>query len=683
MSTYTSQRPGRPLVLFVAAALIPLVAFAVVTTLLSLKEQRAVLEEGALAQARRISVLVDTELKGQLEVLEALAQSPDLDEPPDFGRFAEALRREQRTNPLWIAGILSGVDGNVLIHTLLPLPRRVVDIESLQRAVHDGKPTVGPLLMGQAGPGLALRAPVIRDGVARLVVTAGLRPAGVRDVLLAAGLPPEWLGIVIDRTEHVVACTQAKERFVGGLANPFARAASEHATSGIYEGRVSDGVPTVSVFYVSPKTGWSVHIGIPRTVFDAPLVKGRWIAIGGGTSCLILTGTFLYLMAREVRRRRAASEAFEQAQRIEGLGRLTGGVAHDFNNLLTIILGNADVLERRFAEARDSAPLRAIRAAAERGANLTRSLLVFSRGGTGERSTFDVNACLRNMRGMLLETAGARITVDLEFQPGLPLVSIDRLEFELALLNLASNARDAMPDGGRMLVATGAAELPGGKRGILVLVADTGAGMPPHIQKRAFEPFFTTKEIGHGTGLGLWQVFGLARATGGDVRIESRPGAGTRVSLLLPEAPVEAKAAVRAEPPVSTARLDGRCVLLVDDNVQVREVMAANLQAEGYKVREAGDAGAALTLLENHPEAFDVVVSDIVMPGPFDGLALARTVAQRWPGLPVVLVSGYAKTLAQAQIEGLQVLMKPVTAAALAETVARAVGSGAKARLAR
>ncbi len=527
------KRSVRPLALLLVAALVPLIVFAVVATVVSLRSERAAQEHDALAQAHRIADLVDAELERQLDVVATLARLPSLDPPADVPAFAETLRREQAARPAWLTAMLADPDGKVLVATRVPR-ENVVDIESFQQVVQKRVPLVGNIGRGTAGLALPVRAPAIRDGQVRFVVVAALLPDVIRDGLLAAAVPEAWTATVTDRVGRIVARTHGDASMLAQPASPVALAARGQASSGVFEGRLREGVPDVSVFYVSPTTGWTVYIAIPRPLFNAPLVRATWIAAAGGAASIALAATFLTLLLRELRLRRRDAATLESAQRLEALGRLTGGVAHDFNNLLAVVSGNLELLERRLPGAAGHRSIAAIRGAVDRGVSLTRGLLTFSRSGLGQGTVEDVNACIRGVYSMMCETVGPDVKAELDLRDPLPPVMLDRVQLDLALLNLAANARDAMPRGGVLRIATRPTTLADGVAGVAITVADTGVGIHADILSRVFEPFFTTKEIGRGTGLGLAQVYGFARNAGGTAEISSAPGAGTSVSIGLP-----------------------------------------------------------------------------------------------------------------------------------------------------
>jgi signal transduction histidine kinase/CheY-like chemotaxis protein len=370
-------------------------------------------------------------------------------------------------------------------------------------------------------------------------------------------------------------------------------------------------------------------------------------------------------LQRETEERQRAEAALAQAQRMDALGQLTGGIAHDFNNLLQAIQGSLDLINRR---PDDPAKVRRLAEgavnAAERGARLTSQLLAFSRTRQLKLESFLVSDLAAGMRELLALTIGADIDLRFDLTGDEAAVLTDRNQAELALLNLVINARDAMPEGGRITIKTdrviadsGEPDLAAGDY-MKVSVIDTGIGMTPEVMAKAFEPFFTTKPVGQGTGLGLSQVYGFARHTGGAARVSSAPGAGAVVSLLIPvgSAPGRAAPVPRAERPALGAAA-GR-VLVVDDDESVRGIAVEALRAMGVDVLEASGGGAALALCER--EAPDLALLDFAMPG-MNGADLATALRQRWPELKIVFVTGYADVT---QLDGVlgpkaRILRKP------------------------
>jgi signal transduction histidine kinase/ActR/RegA family two-component response regulator len=381
-------------------------------------------------------------------------------------------------------------------------------------------------------------------------------------------------------------------------------------------------------------------------------------------------------LIRQMSERTQIEESLRQAQKMEAIGQLTGGIAHDFNNLLMVVLGGLTMLERNTKPARREMLIHGIREAAQRGAALTRQLLTFSRKQSLQPQPLDLAGRIRSMRDLLERSLGGQVQVKLKFADDLWPVYVDPGELELVVLNLVVNARDAMPGGGTIRIH--AENLPPADNGELqgdyvrLAVTDSGLGMTAEVRARAFEPFFTTKEVGKGSGLGLAQVYGFTKQSGGSVQIHSEVGQGTCISLLLPRSVLPVQEVSRA---ISTAATElsvqgaGGSVLLVEDNDQVAALVSEMLHELGYDARWVANGAAALETLTGG-NAFDVVFSDIMMPGEMDGLELGRQIRLRWQGIPVLLTSGYAHGAVQrAESEGFRVLPKPYDLSALASAL--------------
>ena len=369
------------------------------------------------------------------------------------------------------------------------------------------------------------------------------------------------------------------------------------------------------------------------------------------------------VLRREMAERARMEEALRQSQKMEAVGQLTGGVAHDFNNLLMVIIAGLEMIQRHRHSDRFDGFVESMRNSALRGASLTRQLLAFARRQPLKPEPVDLAAHVGQMGDLLDRSLGANVRLQTYFSPGLWRVQADPGELELVLLNLAFNARDAMPGGG-VITVTGENVQAGTADGgdgdcVRLTVEDTGTGMPPDVAARAFEPFFTTKEVGKGSGLGLAQTYGFARQSGGSARIESEIGRGTRIVLLLPRSHDQASVSyLQPELPRAVESGNGR-ILVVEDDEAVAGMVAGMLSQLGYDVLRASDAAGALRAVDDG-EAINLVFSDIVMPGGMDGLGLARELRSRCPELPVVLTSGHPGT-ASSELEGsgLRVLAKP------------------------
>jgi PAS domain S-box-containing protein len=390
-------------------------------------------------------------------------------------------------------------------------------------------------------------------------------------------------------------------------------------------------------------------------------------------------------VTEEVALRMEAEEALRQSQKMETLGQLTGGIAHDFNNLLQIITGNLDILQRTIPT--DSPRLkRSVENAmkgAERAAVLTQRLLAFSRRQPLVPKIFNPNKLVGGMSELLFRSIGETVAIETVFEPELWRVEADPNQLENALLNLAVNARDAMPDGGKLLIETANTtfdrEHPENESGtfageyVVICVSDTGLGMDAATAERAFDPFFTTKEVGKGTGLGLSMVYGFVKQTGGHLKIDSAPGEGTRVKVYLPrhhgeEVDVDIKVAPDAAPQGE----NGETILVCEDDDDVRAYSAQSLRELGYRVMEAANGQAALGLLEDANGSVDLLFTDIVLPGGMTGAIVAERARKIQPGLKVLFTTGYARDaiVHHGRLDpGVELLSKPFSYADLAARV--------------
>jgi PAS domain S-box-containing protein len=386
--------------------------------------------------------------------------------------------------------------------------------------------------------------------------------------------------------------------------------------------------------------------------------------------------------AVDITERRQGEEVLRQAQKMEAVGQLTGGVAHDFNNLLTIIRSATDFLRRReLPEERRRRYVDAISETVERASKLTAQLLAFARRQPLKPEVFDVGAQVDNVVQLIRPLVGDRIEISVAIEaPGCFTIA-DVAQFETALINLAINGRDAMNDEGRLTMsvmqADGLPSLRGqparGGEFVAIAVMDTGTGIAPENLDKIFEPFFTTKEVGKGTGLGLSQAFGFARQSGGDIAVKSTLRKGATFTIYLPQAPAPAatgEASVLGSEPTATGR--GYRVLVVEDNDEVGQFSTELLEDLGYSVKRVANANAALAILAEDEFATDLVFSDVIMPG-MNGLELAGIIRERFPGLPVVLTSGYSDVLAANAHHGFELIQKPYSVELLSRILRKAI----------
>ena len=379
----------------------------------------------------------------------------------------------------------------------------------------------------------------------------------------------------------------------------------------------------------------------------------------------------------------ATEEALRQAQKMEAVGQLTGGVAHDFNNLLTVVRSSVDLLRRdNLTEARRQRYVEAISTTVDRAARLTGQLLAFARRQSLQPEVFDGRENVRAIADMIGTLVGSRVQVLTDFPDTQCLVLADPNQFDTALVNMVANARDAMGGEGQLRIKLAAVEqlplphtgLEPNGRFIALSISDTGSGIEAQDLGRIFEPFFTTKAFGMGTGLGLSQVFGFAKQSNGDVRVVSAPGEGATFTLYLPQATTAVTPNLH---PDDEALVDGHgeLILVVEDNADVGAFAAEILQELGYRTVWADSAEAALAELRRQPGAFSAVFSDVVMAG-MSGIELARLLRQRMPALPVILASGYSHVLAQQGVDGFDLLHKPYSVKTLAQRLAQAIRGG-------
>lgn len=386
---------------------------------------------------------------------------------------------------------------------------------------------------------------------------------------------------------------------------------------------------------------------------------------------------------RDLSVQKATEHALRQAQKMEAMGQLTGGIAHDFNNLLTVIIGNMEMLEGRLTTALQQELAREVLEAADLGARLTARLLAFARKSHLEPEVVNLNDFVLGLTDLLHRTLGSTIALSSALTPRLWSTRVDPSQVESAIVNLALNARDAMPDGGRLMIETAnigvdaamSDELDGLAPGdyVRLSVLDTGVGMLPEVRERVFEPFFTTKEKGRGTGLGLSMIYGFAKQSGGHATVYSELGLGTTFNIYLPRD--GALGVPGADlPSESAGSRSGAVVLVVEDDSRVRKLTVNRLEDLGYVTLIAADAAEALQLLQSGAKP-DLVFSDLVMPG-ISGYELARRLAVHYPQLPVLLTSGYADELARRDADAvahLKVLRKPYRQADLAAAIAEAL----------
>jgi signal transduction histidine kinase/ActR/RegA family two-component response regulator len=599
-----------------------------------------------------------------------------------------------------------------------------------------GQPLVLPLSVGAGEPYAALVQPVERQQRVVLNLLLTLRPSELQRIIDAQKLPANWVGTVLDDRGTVVARYPGGSAYIGRTATDDLRQRIERRAEGQFTSVSLDGHHMVGFFSMSPQ-GWSYLSAMPSQQFAGALSRTAWpvvlgsllllaVSVGGAlwvsrrieepvqslkeaaarmqagqdvqaratgiveldevAAALAAAATVIRhgrsdlerQVADAVARTRQAEQGVSQTQRVEALGRLTGGVAHDFNNLLGVISNSLHLIERQASTPGLEMPIAASRRAVETGSQLTQHLLRFAGRGPVRPQVLALGRWLPEALELMRSVLGRRIEIAVEVDKNTAPVRVDAGELELALVNLALNARDAMPGGGEVRVTgrnAGPEDMAGlpPRRYVIITVSDDGVGIAPELAARAFEPFFTTKAVGQGSGLGLSQVHGFCVQAGGAARLDSTPGLGTAVSMLLPAAGDDSEGRNDPQDAAAAFAVTGLRVLLVEDNAELAAVTAELLRSHGVSVQRADNAADALRLLALRP-FFDVVLSDVVMPGDMDGLALARQIRREHPALPVVLVSGFHTAASASEF---RVLSKPCPPQELLQALRDAIAAAA------
>lgn len=727
------------LLLLILAILVPAFIAALLAVGYVYLEERRAQENSVKETVRAFALLIDNELETTEGILHVLANSPALeqDDLATFYRHAKSLTPGADTNIVLFD--LDGhelLNTRFPFGTALPF-KRVSNIEQLAATHGVDRTLVSDLFLVPVlrQHNYVIQVPVHRNGRVRYLLSMSLNPETLQQLIARQRFPVDWQAVVIDRADRIVARTYEAEQFRGHLVTDFARRQFAAAPEGVFANRNLNGIPMQGFFSTVPDIGWRVMVTIPRTELQrVPLraatflaaimavllivasLAARWFArraivpieyLGRSAEDLAAgrevryvpqgvreidavaermagaSGQILRAQAELERRVAEAVAANEQAQnalvrgqKLEALGRLTGGIAHEFNNLLQTLTTALQLASLTTTQPKVQGLIDTCKRTVSRATALTTRLGSFGRVQDAKLSTVDpgeqVRGSMQLIRGVLRH--GTRL--DVECADALWPVTVDPLQFDLALLNLAINARDAMADGGHLVIevsnctVTANAERAGGDH-VCVRVRDSGCGMPPDVLAHALDPFFTTKAPGQGSGLGLPQAYAFATQSQGWLTLASSVGEGTTIDIYLPRSrqplsPVAGRAA-----PVASAQAGGR-VLFVEDDPLVREAVVRALEEAGFDVLVAPDGDKALAMLDAGLDA-DVVFSDVVMPGEVSGIDLAGLLRERRPGLPVVLATGY--TDQRAVIPGVQILAKPYEIDQVVELLATLSGS--------
>ncbi len=702
----------------VVAATLPVALGALVITGLLYREIRQAKESELRAVVQTISAAVDVELIAAQRTAAAFAVSQPIADA-EWSEFDTSARAILSTQPQITAILVTDLPAaTYLVHTSLPPgttgPAGAVAMEQSRIVAESGKTTIfgvrstGPTV---PEPIIPVRAPIFRDGQVTQTVSVTLSPAYLSDVYRSSKFPPTRTGAIVDPNLVIAARNRSPEQYVGKRVTPQLEQALKAGTQGIFRSVNQEGQSTYSVFFRSEETGWISVAGLPTSELDdavaaaiGPVVVGGLLAggIGVGIASYIAMRIrrarrseteFSYALARLVDERTAELRESErrlyEAQKMESIGHLTGGMAHDFNNYLGVMIGNLEMLRgRKGIDAEGNSLIDSALAGATRAGDLTRSLLAFSRRQPLDPQHTDINRRVAGIAGLLKGTLGELIAVRQVYQPDLWRVRVDPAQLDSAIVNLATNARDAMRRGGDLTISTSNVSLDpmqaGGALGlepgdyVVISVTDSGVGMPPEVLGRAFEPFFSTKPVGHGTGLGLSMVFGFVKQSGGTVSLRSEVGRGTTVDIYLPRAAETDDVAAMSLVAVTLSGAPSRSILVVEDNDLVRRTVLAQLASLGYVAIEAASAADALSILDQQDTVVDLLFTDIVMPGGIDGRELGILALQRRPAIKVLLTSGFAGHASADQnipFESMMLLAKPYPYKELARVLETMLGS--------
>ncbi|BBH67414.1 hypothetical protein ACTI_40990 [Actinoplanes sp. OR16] len=493
-------------------------------------------------------------------------------------------------------------------------------------------------LIDESGRAYAV-AGISTDITKRTRAEAALRDSEERFRLLAEHAQDIIFRYRIDPDPGMEYLSRAVESITGRRAEEF------YAEPGlILDCVLPEDRPLFQQSWQSPRTS-TITFRLRRADQEIVFIEQRAATVADDSGRVVAVEGILRDVTERIaaeKERAELEQQLRQAERLDSLGQLAGGIAHDFNNILAVISGYADMIADELGEEHPGhADAAGIKQAANRGSALTRQLLIFSRSEPSRPEILDLNAVAADMQRLLGRTLGEDIEFGTELASGLPPVVMDRSKLEQVLMNAALNSRAAMPDGGRLTIVTSLEQTAGGEPQVCLAVVDTGCGMPPEVLARAFEPFFTTRGRGSGTGLGLATAYGVVTDAGGTISLESEPGRGTTLRVRLPAGAEPVASAVSTPVPVAKAKPgEGHKVFVVEDEEAVRDIVCRLLRKAGYEVAAAPNPHEALRMYREENLTFDMLLSDVIMPG-MSGTQLAAELRRDRPDLPVLFMSGY------------------------------------------
>jgi signal transduction histidine kinase len=674
---------ARAPILLLVCAVIPIVILCGVFGYYFTLAQRDNLDHDIRDRAERLSSALAQQLTTQVQLLTILSESPRLDPPLQKAEFARIGERLRQRVPSWQMLRITSADGSVEL-TVPPSKtdgsgQKVVDTASHAELVRTGKPTIGSIALGPRGlPAFPVRVAVIRDGKVVYGLTSVIRPSALEAVIEKNGLPRDWVGWIADGTGKLVVSTFTD---VASLARPAADAVTLdlQKDADLQTGDLKDGRAVRVAAVPVEGTDWTIYVGMPANAYAATVSSGLYLLVATALVTVLLSCVAAFLFLRELAARRRDEAAVASWQRVDALGKLTGGLAHDFNNLLMVFQSASESIRRRPDDLnRVNRILDGMAEAVTRGKTLTQRLLSFSRRSNQDAVTTDIADHLPLLQDSLGQASQELVALEFDFAAGLWPTRIDPQSLETALINLVTNAREAMPHGGTVTIAArNVADLFAETKklkgqGVALSVADEGPGIAGDDVNRIYEPFFTTKE--GATGLGLSQVAAFAQRSGGMVTV-SGGGRGTMFTIYLPrdltaeESPVSASIGQAPASSVPAGEVMPATVLVVDDTPSSLTVARMTLEDAGVRTYSAASGGAAITVLNG--AKVGGVLSDIRMPG-MSGLELLDHVRSRYPGIPMVLMTGFSEVIEQGHRVDVPVLTKPFTSEQLKSAFAQA-----------
>lgn len=715
------------LLILLLSVLIPAFLASMLAVWYVYKEEQAAQEEGMTEAARAFSLLVGNELQARVSVLTTLANSPALHrgDLKEFYGFARKMAPNAETAIILIdRNDQQLLNTRVPFGAELP-KRRSSNMKELMERFGAATPLVSDVFVAPVAkrPDFVLQVPVMQEGEIRYFLVMAVNALTMQSLLEQQNLPRQWLGVIVDSKGVIVSRSRDPHQFVGKSSDASVQKLFSSKTEGVLRTVTLDGIPVKTFFNRVAFSNWTVVLSIPETELrQAPIRAAAFLAamialllglafitarkgsarmiqrmeqlgasadkLGRGEEVAYqpqglvevdAVGARLVDASRQIRRNKEeleqrvaqavaeterAQRALLQVQKMEALGRLTGGIAHEFNNLLQTLTSALQLARMMSSQERVQSLIDTCNKAVKRATSLTGQLSAFGRTQDARLESVILSKHVRDFEQLVENILPSSITLEVSLPADLWPVTVDPTQFELSLINLAINARDAMPDGGRIRVGVRNETLASPPKGlppgdyVRVSVTDSGAGMTPDVMARALDPFFTTRKLGEGTGLGLPQAYGFARQSGGTLLLSSGVGIGTTVEIYLPRsrAAVTEHSPHVPDSPRDDAGDPGKTLLFVEDDPLVQEAVVPALAQAGFRVITADSADEALAMLDAGTSV-DVVFSDIVMPGWLSGIDLAKAVRARLPQTRVVLATGYSEQ--RVSIPGVHLLGKP------------------------